>query len=128
MNPAPWKLTRPGNNFSLSPAEITARNDSRIKPLNNLLHYHAKTLGAVLPLLGGVVPSRGSARGENSPNNSRIEPLNRLERAIDQTRRAWKSSPGGEDLGEGGRFTIFGFMVRAGSFSPSFLRVHEEPH
>jgi len=65
MNPAPWKLTRPGNNFSLSPAEITARNDSRIKPLNNLLHYHAKTLGAVLPLLGGVVPSRGSARGED---------------------------------------------------------------
>jgi hypothetical protein len=41
------------------------RNDSRIEPLNHLLHYFAKTLGAVLPLLGGVVPSRGSALGED---------------------------------------------------------------
>jgi hypothetical protein len=43
-------------------------------------------------------------------NDSRLAPMNRLERAIDQTRRTWKSSPGGEDLGEGERYSIFGFM------------------
>jgi len=29
------------------------RNDLRIAPMNHPLHYFAKTLGAVLPLLGG---------------------------------------------------------------------------
>jgi hypothetical protein len=48
---------QPGNSASLSSEEMAGvripRNDSRIEPLNHLLHYFAKRLGVGLPLLGG---------------------------------------------------------------------------
>jgi hypothetical protein len=49
---------------------------------------------------------------ENSPNDSRLEPLNHLLHNLAKTRGVVLPLLGGEGRGEDGRSTIFGFMVR----------------
>jgi hypothetical protein len=54
----------------------------------------------------------GEGQDENSPNNSRIEPLNHLLHYLAKTPGAVLPLLGGEGRGEDGRPTIFGFMGR----------------